>query len=76
MFDPISREPDQIRQDAARKVRVVQMIDHFLAILDCLLGEDCTTPRLVETMTSPVGQWRLENCDGEKTGAIHLSLLS
>ncbi len=64
MFEPTIRELDQIRQDAARKVRAVQVIDHFLAILDCLLGEDWTTPRLVETMISPVGQWGRENCDG------------
>ena len=44
------REPDQIRQDAARKLRGVQISDHFLAILGCLLGEDWTTPRLLEMM--------------------------
>ena len=30
------REPDQIRQDAARKLKAVQISDHFLAILGCL----------------------------------------
>ena len=40
------REPEQIRQDCARKLRAVQVSDHFQAILGCLLGEDWTTPRL------------------------------
>lgn len=38
------REPDQIRQDAACKLRSVGFSDHFQAIL----GEAWTTPRLVE----------------------------
>jgi len=42
------RDPGQIRQDCARKLRAVQVSDHFQAILGCLLGEDWTTPRLVE----------------------------
>lgn len=42
------REPRQIRQDAARKLRVVQVSDHFQAILGCLLREDWTAPRLIE----------------------------
>ena len=42
------RQPDQIRQDAARKLRAVQISEHFQAILGCLLGEDWTTPRLLE----------------------------
>src|SRR5271169_6271767 len=49
------REPDQIRRDAARKLRAVQISDHFLAILGCLLGEDWTTPRLLEMMILPKG---------------------
>lgn len=36
------REPDQIRQDCARKLRAVKVGDHFHAILGCLLGEDWT----------------------------------
>jgi hypothetical protein len=44
------REPDQIRQDCARKLRAVQISGHFQAILGCLLGEDWTTPRLLEMM--------------------------
>ena len=33
------RDADQIRQDCARKLRAVQVSDHFQAILGCLLGE-------------------------------------
>lgn len=31
------REPDQIRQDCARKLRAVKVSDQFQAILGCLL---------------------------------------
>jgi hypothetical protein len=58
------REPDQIRQDCARKFRAVQVSDHFQAILGCLLGEDWTTPRLVEMVVTPDGHL-LGRCDGE-----------
>lgn len=53
MSYPMIRNPDQIRQDAARKLRAVQVSDHFQAILGCLLGEDWTTPRLVEMVITP-----------------------
>lgn len=58
------RDPDQIRQDAACKLRTVQVSDHFQAILGCLLGEDWTTPRLVEIVITPDGHL-LGRCDGE-----------
>ena len=58
------REPDQIRKDAARKLRAVQVSDHFQAILGCLSGEDWTTPRLVEMVITPDGHV-LGRCDGE-----------
>ncbi len=58
------REPDQIRLDAAQKLRQVQVSDHFQAILGCLLGEDWTTPRLVEMVITPDGHV-LGRCDGE-----------
>jgi hypothetical protein len=48
-------EPDQIRQDCARKLRGVEVSDHFQAILGCGLGEDWTTPRLVEMIITPDG---------------------
>lgn len=58
------REPDQIRQDYARKVRGVKVSDHFQAILGCLLGEDWTTPRLIEMVITPDGHM-LGRCDGD-----------
>lgn len=58
------REPDQIRQDCANKLRAVQVSDHFQAILGCLLGEARTTPRLVEMVITPDGHL-LGRCDGE-----------
>src|SRR5262245_16011908 len=64
MTDPTIREPDRIRQDAARKLRAVQVSDHFQAVLGCLLGEDWTTPRLVELVLTPDGHL-LGRCEGE-----------
>jgi len=58
------REPDQIRQDCARKLRAVETSDHFQAILGCLLGEDWTTPRLVEMVITSDGHL-LGRCEGE-----------
>lgn len=54
MSAPI-REPDQIRKDAAHKLRSVSISDHFQAILGCLLDEDWTMPRLVEMVITPDG---------------------
>jgi hypothetical protein len=50
------REPDQIRRDCAKKLQAVQVSDHQ-AILGCVLGENWTTPRLVEMVITPDGQW-------------------
>lgn len=58
------RKPDQIRLDCARKLRSVQVSDHFQAILGCLLGEDWTTPKLIEMVITPDGHL-LGRCDGE-----------
>ena len=60
------REPDQIRQDCARKLRAVKVSDHFQAILGCLLDQDWTTPRLIEMVVSPDGHV-LDRCDGESS---------
>ena len=49
------RDPDQIRQACASKLRVVQISDHFQAILGCLLGENWTTPRLIELVITSDG---------------------
>lgn len=64
MTDSPIREPDQIRQDCARKVRQVQVSDHFQAILGCLLDEDWTRPRLAEMVITPDGHL-LGRCEGE-----------
>ncbi len=58
------REPDQIRQDCVRKLLAVKVSDHFQAILGCLLGEDWTSPRLVEMVVTSDGHL-LGRCDGE-----------
>jgi hypothetical protein len=64
MNEPEIREPDDIRIDCARKLRTVQISDHFKAILGCLLDEDWTTPRLVEMVITPDGHV-LGRCDGQ-----------
>jgi len=48
------REPDQIRQDCARKLQEVQVSGQFTAILGCLLDEkDWTSPPIEELFLSP-----------------------
>jgi hypothetical protein len=64
--EPAIREPDQIRQDAARKLQAVQVSEHFQAILGCLLSEDWTMPRLVEMIITPDGHV-LGRCEGESS---------
>lgn len=64
MTEPTIREPEQIRQDCARKLRQVQVSSHFQAILGGLLGEDWTTPRLVDLVITPDG-CVLGRCEGE-----------
>ena len=36
------REPDQIRQDCARKLRTVVLAEHYRAVMGCLLTEKMT----------------------------------
>ena len=60
------REPEEIRQDCARKLKAIQVSDHFQAILGCLLGEDWTTPLLIEMVITPDGHL-LGRCDGESS---------
>ncbi len=62
--DQSIREPDQIRQDCTRKLRAVHVSNLFQAILGCLLGEDWTTPRLVEMVVTS-GSHLLGRCDGD-----------
>jgi hypothetical protein len=47
------REPEQIRQACALKLRQVETNRSFKAILACLLGEEWTKPRIVELRLSP-----------------------
>lgn len=70
MTAPI-REPDQIRQDAARKLRSVSVSEHFQAVLGCLLDEDWTTPRLVEMVITPDGHL-LGRCQGQSSFSAFL----
>ena len=77
--EPAIREPEQIRCDCARKLRAVQVSDHFQAILGCLLGEDWTKPRLIEMVITPDGHL-LGRCEGEAAfkaflGASDLSVV-
>ncbi len=58
------REPVQIRQDCAQKLRAVKVSDDTQVILGCLLGEDWTSPRLVEMAISPDGLL-IGRCAGE-----------
>lgn len=67
------REPDQIRHDCARKLRAVQVSEHFQAILGCLLGEDWTTPRLVEMVITPDGHM-IGRCNGEAAFKAYLGV--
>jgi hypothetical protein len=64
MTEPTIREPEDIRRDCARKLRAVQVSEHFQAILGCLVGEDWTTPRLAEMAVTADGHV-LGRCDGE-----------
>jgi hypothetical protein len=36
------RDPDQVRQECAKKLRTVVMAEHYRAVLGCLLGEKMT----------------------------------
>ena len=59
------REPEQIRRDVARKVKLVRVSNQFTAILACLVGEKgWTTPELAELVATPDGML-LGRCEGE-----------
>ena len=58
------REPEDLRRGCAEKLRSVEVSEHFQAILGCLLGEDWTTPRLVEMQITPDGHL-LGRCEGQ-----------
>ncbi|MHB9046791.1 MAG: hypothetical protein ACYC35_12690 [Pirellulales bacterium] len=52
MSEPALREPEQIRQDCARKLRPIETSGMFTAILGCLLGEDWATPRIEQLIVT------------------------
>ena len=60
------REPEQIRQGCARKLRSVETSDMFSAILGGLLGEDWSTPRIEELRITP-DRCLLARVEGETT---------
>src|SRR5262245_40653371 len=64
MSEPTIREPEDIRRDCARKLRSVNVSDHFQASLGCLLGEDWPTPGLAERALTPDGHL-LGRCERE-----------
>src|SRR5450755_1311838 len=66
MSDEPLREPEQIRQDCARKLRPVETGGIFTAVLGCLLGEDWSTPRIEELQISP-DRCLLARLEGEAT---------
>lgn len=51
------RDPEQIRQDCAAKLRPVETSGRFSAILGCLLGEDWAKPQIVEMVLSHKTLW-------------------
>lgn len=65
------REPEEIRRDCARKLEAVEVSDHFRAILGCLIGENWTTPKLVEMVITPDGHM-LGRCDGQPSFSTFL----
>lgn len=71
MNEPEIREPEQIRVGCSRKLRAVQVSEHFQAILGCLLAEDWTTPRIVEMVITPDGHI-LGRCEGEPSFSAYL----
>jgi hypothetical protein len=66
MSDEPLREPEQIRQDCARKLRPVETGGTFTAVLGYLLGEDWSTPRIEELQISP-DRCLLARLEGEAT---------
>jgi hypothetical protein len=65
------REPNQIQTDCAAKLATVKVSNHFQAILGCLLGEDWTSPRLVELVITSDGHL-VGRLDGESDFKVFL----
>lgn len=71
MADEKLREPEQIRQDCARKLRSVETSGMFTAILGNLLGEDWSTPKIEEMRITP-DRCLLARVEGESTFKVFL----
>jgi hypothetical protein len=69
--DQPMRETNQIRTDCAAKLISVQVSEHFQAILSCLLGENWTTPRLIELVITSDGHL-VGRLDGESDFKVFL----
>jgi hypothetical protein len=71
MTERAVREPEQIRQDCAAKLRPIETSGMFTAILGCLLSEDWATPRIEELHLSP-DRYLLARPEGEVTHRVIL----
>jgi hypothetical protein len=65
------RTPDQIRQDAARKLKMVKVGDLFQATLGCLLNEDWTNPRIISISITSDGRL-FGHCQGKPHVRVYL----
>lgn len=70
MTDPTLREPEQIRQDCAHKLRPIETSGMFSAILGCLLGEDWATPRIEQLIVTD--KCLLARTEGDVTHKLFL----
>lgn len=60
------REPNEIRNDCARKLAEVEISGMFSAILGCLLNEDWAKPRIEEMRITP-DRCLLARVDGDSS---------
>ena len=64
------REPEQIRQDCATKLRPIETSGMFTAILGCLLREDWSEPRIEEMVVT--NKCLLARAEGQVTHKLML----
>ena len=70
MTEPTIREPEQIRQDCAAKLRPIETSGMFTAILGCLLREDWAEPRIEEMVVTD--RCLLARTEGQPTHKLFL----
>ncbi len=70
MTEPAIREPEQIRQDCAAKLRPIETSGMFTAILGCLLREDWAEPRIEEMVVTD--KCLLARSEGQLTHKLFL----